>query len=148
MPLLNSAVGVMQSSLSNISTSTANSNPSGVYNLDPGAKEYVPLSCRQETSLSSVCRPEKYPNNAIRQRSSNVISSDPELEFQKSALDACSTIVQQETELKRIQETLDIRNKRIMQLESQIGTATTQISSRNLTTTCINSPTLHSGSEC
>ena len=57
--------------------------------------------------------------------------SDPELEFQKTALSACrSTISQQEAELKRLNESLVIRNKRIQDLESQIGHASSYISAR------------------
>ena len=74
----------------------------------------------------------KFPSNNIRQRKSNIPVNEPEKEFQKVALDACrSTIIQQEAELKRLNECLDIRNKKIMQLESQVGVATTYLSSRD-----------------
>ena len=97
-------------------------------NLDPLAAHFTPSTSQQQQST----RPETFPNYAIRQRSSNVISNNPELEFQKSALDACrSTIIQQEAELRKLKETLDIRNKKIMQLESQVSSATSYISSRN-----------------
>ena len=57
--------------------------------------------------------------------------NDPEKEFQKTALDACrSTIVQQEGDIRRLNENLDLRNKRIMQLESQVTVATSHLSSR------------------
>ena len=58
---------------------------------------------------------------------------EPEREFQKAAIDACrSTIVQQEAELKRLGECLDIRNKKVMQLESQVGVAKSYLSSRDV----------------
>ena len=65
-----------------------------------------------------------FPNTMTRQRGSNLATENPELEFHKTALSACrSTIAQQEAELKRLNEALDIRNKRILQLESQLGQA-------------------------
>jgi uncharacterized C2H2 Zn-finger protein len=58
--------------------------------------------------------------------------TDPENDFLKTALDACrSNIVQQETELKKLNEGLDIRNKRIMQLENQIGVSASFMSNRD-----------------
>ena len=63
---------------------------------------------------------------------------DPDTEFYKSSLDACkSTIIQQESEIRKLRETLDIRNKRIVQLESQMGTAAINNASRptEITTT-------------
>ena len=58
--------------------------------------------------------------------------TEPEKEFHKAALDACrSTIVQQEADLKRLNESLDIRNKTIMQLESQVGVAKSYLASRD-----------------
>ena len=57
---------------------------------------------------------------------------NPELEFQKTALAACrSNIAQQEAEIKRLNECLVIRNKRILQLESQIGHASEFIAARD-----------------
>ena len=53
---------------------------------------------------------------STRQRGSNIAILDPELEFQKAALDSCrSTIIQQEAEIKKLSEGIDIRNKKIMQ---------------------------------
>jgi hypothetical protein len=79
--------------------------------------------------LTSSGTEPRFPNNSIRQRSSNVPVTDPEREFEKTALDTCrGTIIQQEAELKRLNEGLDIRNKRIMQLDSQVGIASTFIS--------------------
>ena len=60
---------------------------------------------------------------------------NPELEFQKTALAACrSNITQLETELKRLKETSSIKDKRILQLESQIGHASELFASRNIPT--------------
>ena len=60
-----------------------------------------------------------------------VTANDPEKEFLKTSLDACrSTLLQQETEIKKLKESLDIRNKRIMQLEEQIDFSATLISDR------------------
>ena len=76
----------------------------------------------------------RYPNNSIRQRGSNVATTDPEKEFLKTTIDACrSTIVQQEADIKRLNESMDIKNKRIMQLESQVGVATEYLSNSNTT---------------
>ena len=59
--------------------------------------------------------------------------------------------MQQETEIRRLKESLDIRNKRIMQLDGQVGIATSYISNRNDSTGPISKPdqanfqeTLHS----
>ena len=72
------------------------------------------------------------PNTSSRQRSSNESISNAETEFLKTALSSCrSTISQQEMELKRLRETLDIRNKRIIQLEQVVGHATEDIASRD-----------------
>ena len=69
---------------------------------------------------------------STRHRRSNVNVHDAETEFQKAALDACrSTIVQQEAEIKKLNEAMDIRNKKIMQLEGQIGTATSHLANRD-----------------
>ena len=76
----------------------------------------------------------RFPSTATRQRSSNINTTDPELEFQKTALSSCrSTISQQQAELKRLNECLDVRNKRIMNLESQVGHASDIISDRATT---------------
>ena len=73
----------------------------------------------------------KFPTN-IRHRRSNIAVQEPEIEFQKAALDACrSTIVQQEAEIKRLHEGTDIRDKKIMHLESQVNVSTSYISSRD-----------------
>ena len=75
---------------------------------------------------------QRFPNNSTRQRLSNVAVSDPEKEFNKTSLDSCrSTIVQQEADLKVLRESLDMRTKRVMQLESQVGIAASLISSRD-----------------
>ena len=73
-----------------------------------------------------------FPPTTLRQRGSNIRLDNPEAEFQKTALDSCrSTIVQQQAEIKRLNETLDIRNKRIIQLEDQINVAANYMSSRD-----------------
>ena len=55
-----------------------------------------------------------------------------EVEFQRTALSACrGTIAQQETELKRLKECVDIRNKRVLQLEAQIGHASEFVAARD-----------------
>ena len=74
----------------------------------------------------------RFPTTSTRQRSSNVNVTDAEAEFNKTALNSCrSTITQQEAELKRLNECLVIRNKRILQLELQIGHASDMVSSRD-----------------
>ena len=100
-----------------------------VLDMNPSTDDYAPPSSNTATSFSQQRR---FPNNSIRQRSSNVASVDPEIEFLKTSINACrSTIVQQEADIKRLNENLDIRNKKIMQLESQVGVATTYLSSSN-----------------
>ena len=100
--------------------------------LDPDAPEFTP---RGSSSNIPAAQSIKFPSNSIRQRSSNVNTKDPEMEFQRTALDTCrSTIVQQETEIKRLKESLEIRNKRIMQLEGQVGHAAAHIGGRNAST--------------
>lgn len=73
-----------------------------------------------------------FPSTSTRQRSSNINLEHPEFEFQKTALSACRSIIaQQEVELKRLNEAVDIRNKRILLLESQIGHASEFAASRD-----------------
>ena len=75
-----------------------------------------------------------FPPRSGRQRASNITVENPESEFQKTAINACrSTIAQQEVELKRQKEANDIRNKRILQLESVVGHATEFIATRDTT---------------
>ena len=65
-------------------------------------------------------------------------------EFLQTSLDSCrSTIIQQETEIKRLKESLGICNKRILQLETQVSFSAEQLSSRNppdQSTACCNNP--------
>ena len=97
----------------------------------------LPLSPFQ-SSLSTTLHPhtgtsqsQRFPSNIIRQRKSNVAVLEPEKEFQQAAIDACrSTIAQQEADLKKLNEAMDIRNKKVMQLERQVGVATSYLSSR------------------
>ena len=75
----------------------------------------------------------RFPNTGTRQRTSNVNVNDPEKEFLQTALDSCrSNIIQQETELKKLKESLHLRNKKIIQLEGQISCASDLIGSRNV----------------
>ena len=113
--------------------------PQGSLNtsLSPPQAMLNPLTSGQEAlQVSSVSQtgqqPQpKFPSNASRQRTFNVLVTNPEAEFNKTALDSCrSTIAQQEADLKRLNETLDLRTKRIMQLDSQVGVAANYIASR------------------
>jgi hypothetical protein len=73
----------------------------------------------------------RFPSKANRQRSSNINAKGPELEFLQTSLDTCiGTIAQQEAELRKLKEALDIRNKRIIQLEAQVGHAADHLASR------------------
>ena len=77
-------------------------------------------------------QPPTFPSTSVRQRSSNINVSNAEFEFQKTALSTCrSNIAQQQAELKSLKETLDVRNKRILQLESQVGHASDLIAGRD-----------------
>ena len=98
--------------------------------LDPSPPGLLPLAFSPSQAQATITV--RYPSNSIRQRTSNVASLEPEAEFQKAAIDACrSTIVQQEAELKKLREGLDVRNKKIIQLEDQVGIAKTYLSSRD-----------------
>ena len=106
--------------------------------LNASAPEFLPgISLDTPNQANSVKAPTmapiiKFPNNSIRQRSSNITLDDPEKEFNKTALDTCrGTIVTQEAELKKLKEGMEIRNKKIMQLEDQVSHASTYIASRN-----------------
>ena len=60
----------------------------------------------------------------------------------KTSLNACrSTIIQQETEIKRLTEALSIRERRILQLETQVKTSADVIASRNVESLADNSMT-------
>ena len=107
----------------------------GVPSTDPSNSaeegQNVPLPNGQGPP-NSTGQASRYMSNTIRQRKSYVATMEREKEFQKAIIDACrSTITQQEAELKRLHETLDIRNKKIMQLESQVGSAASYLSSRD-----------------
>ena len=74
----------------------------------------------------------RYPTTTTRQRSSNINVGNAELEFQRTALTALrSTVTQQEAEIKRLNECMEIRNKRVVQLESQVGHASDLLADRN-----------------
>ena len=73
----------------------------------------------------------KFPTTASRQSSSNVNLNNASEEFYNTALNACrSTIAQQGVEIKQLKETQDNRNKRILQLEAQVGHASELFSER------------------
>ena len=75
----------------------------------------------------------KFPTTSTRQRSSNLNADNADLEFYKTAVNTCrSTITQQEVELKRLNESMDIRNKTIMQLEAKVRHATGLFASRDV----------------
>ena len=110
--------------------------------LDPEAIEFLPPSVTtgndRSTTDAAVTLPNNnkdttvFPRNNTRQRASNINIVDAEKEFLDTAVKACrSTIVQQETELKRLKENLDIRNKRISQLENQVSEAADKIAGRD-----------------
>ena len=82
--------------------------------LDPDIPEFVPqASLPTPCTSTNAVQVQRFPNNSTRQRKSNVVTLNPEIEFQKASLDACrSTIIQQEAEIKRLKEALDLRNKR------------------------------------
>ena len=57
----------------------------------------------------------RFPSSTNRQRNLNVNANGPEKEFLKTALDSChSSIAQNETEIKKLKEAMDIRNKIIL----------------------------------
>ena len=99
----------------------ARSQPS---HLNPYVPVFVPLS------LPVIQKP-KFPSNAIRQKSSKIGTLDPEVEFLSTAVDACrSTIAQQEAELKRLKESLHVRDRTILQLQGQVDHAASVIGGR------------------
>ena len=86
------------------------------------------------TSSQIPTSPVQLQSPSVRQRASNINIENPDVEFLRTALSACrSTITQQEAELTRLKESLDIRNKRILQLESQVGHASGYIAGREST---------------
>ena len=92
---------------------------------------------------SSPATTRRFPNNSIRQRNSNVAVMSPDQEFTKAALDACrSTITQQEADIRTLKESLDIRNKKVMQLESQVGVAKSYLASSVLPPVHTGNPTI------
>ena len=95
--------------------------------LNPYSKEFLPQPSQSKQTLPTD-RPQpptlKYPSAGVKQRSSNVKVTAPEKEFLQTALDSCrSTIIQQEADIKRLKECMDLRNKKIMQLEGQVNFA-------------------------
>ena len=107
------------------------------HNLDADAPEFIP-----QQHFFQVQTAQRFPNYNTRQRSSNINVDNPDVEFLRTALSSCrSTISQQETELKRLNECLVIRDRRIMQLESQVGAAAETIASSRGGNIPNNSPT-------
>ena len=102
--------------------------------LNPGAAHFVSQHSEEATQSTTIQQSPKGPRFArslARQRGTNVNVEDPEKEFLKTAVDSCrSTIVQQESEIKRLKETMEIRNKRIIDLEAEIGFAANNLASR------------------
>ena len=100
--------------------------------LNPSAAAFQPLQIlvsnpAPATNLTPNIR---YPNNSIRQKTSNLATADQEKEFQKTALDSFrSTIATQQTDINRLKECMDVRNKQIMQLERQVSHASSLIAS-------------------
>ena len=120
----------------------------GTHRLRSGAPAFTPHHT-QPSGVSPIAVPQPtVPSNAQvattvtgnfhRQRSSNINVRDPDKEFLQTALDSCrSTIVQNESEIKKLKEAMDIRNKRILQLEAQISFSASQVASgtaQNITT--------------
>ena len=100
-------------------------------NLNAAAPEFTQPEEPTQPPSPNLTPSIRFPNYSTRQRSSNIPVDAPETEFLKTALSSCrSTIVQQESEIKRLNEGLRIRDKRIMQLEAQIGVAADTIASR------------------
>ena len=109
------------------STQLPHVQPNTDYTVNTSDNQVLAVSNRDNYHSSQ----QRQPSNASRQRSTNLNLVNPEMEFQKTALSACrSTIAQQESELKRLKETLDIRNKRITQLEQVVTHASESISTR------------------
>ena len=98
----------------------------------PHGRTQEAVTVSSSSSQTASQQTPSFPTTATRQRSSNVNTSNAELEFTKTALSSCrSTISQQESELKRLKETLEIRNKRIVQLELMVSHASDNIAARH-----------------
>ena len=96
----------------------------------PEHSSQVPFYSVAQPTIST--QPRRFPSNAIRQKSSNVAVLHPEYEFQKAAIDACrATIATQEADIKTLKESNALKNKKVMQLESQVGVATSYLASRD-----------------
>ena len=99
-----------------------------------GASTLLPIPSTESPNTSSAHPTPRFPSASTRQRGSNINLNNAELEFQKTALNTCRGIIsQQEAEIKRLKESLDIRNKRIVQLESQVGYASDMFGARDTT---------------
>ena len=117
-------------------TASQHSQPTASQHSQPTASQHPKATAPPPNNPDEHFRSApKFPSNSIRQRSSNINVTNAEIEFQNTALNSCrSTIIQQEMELKRLNETLSIRNRRIMQLEDQIKHAGDCIASRDVGT--------------
>ena len=101
-----------------------------VHTIAPSSNESVPNS--QPEIIRRADEAPIFPRNNTRHRTSNINVKDAEKEFLETALKTCrSTITQQEVEIKRFKENLDIRNKRISQLEKQVSDAAYHIADRS-----------------
>ena len=98
----------------------------------PGAAHTPRQPGTNPSHVSQVITQPKFPSTSTCQMpNANVNIANAEAEFNKIALDACrSTISQMEMELKKANEALDIRNKRITNLESQVGHASDLFAAR------------------
>ena len=97
--------------------------------LNAGAETFKPKKTTIDilnpfSDPANIASKQKFPSNSKRQKSSNINSQNPESEFLMTALNSCkSTIAQQEIEIKRLKESLELRNMRIMNLEEQLSSA-------------------------
>ena len=99
--------------MENLTTvSTDGGNLPQIGSLNPAAISFIPqISSPSHAGTPAVYSvdPPRFPKNVTRQKSSNVNVTDPEKEFLNTAVNSCrSTIVQQETELKKLRESLDV----------------------------------------
>ena len=98
----------------------------------PQGQSSVPPQGQQTHAPAQILTIPRFPNYSTRQRSSNINVDNPDIEFLKTAVSSCrSTISQQQTELNRLEECVKVRDKRIMNLEAQVGVAADTIASRN-----------------
>ena len=117
------------------SSITGSAQHPSILHLQPPVSTHAVQFINPNSQITGDTQP-RFPSTSTRQRSSNVNVNvnNAEQEFLQTAIGACrSTISQQEAELKRLRECLEIRNKRILNLESQVGHASDFIASRGTT---------------